>query len=98
MYVVTVLFTLKPEHTAEFLQAVTRNAQTSLADEPGCSQFDVCVPVDAANQVFLYEIYDSKAAFAQHLASDHFLAFNAQSTPWVVNKIVHTMERVSPAM
>ncbi len=95
MYVVTVLFNLKPEHSTEFLQAVTRNANTSLADEPGCRQFDVCVPDDAPNQVFLYEIYDSKAAFAEHLASGHFQAFNVQSAPWVISKVVHTMTRVN---
>lgn len=97
MYVVTVLFTLKPEHTADFLQAVIHNANTSLADEPGCRQFDVCQPHSAPNEVFLYEIYDSKAAFAGHLVSDHFQTFNTLSVPWVSNKVVHTMLRVSPA-
>ena len=97
MYVVTVFFTLKPEHGAEFLQAVIHNANTSLADEPGCRQFDVCVPHNGPNEVFLYETYDSEAAFAGHLVSDHFQAFNTLSAPWVANKVVHTMQRVSPA-
>jgi (4S)-4-hydroxy-5-phosphonooxypentane-2,3-dione isomerase len=98
MYVVTVLFTLKPEYAAEFLQAVTHNAKTSLAEEPGCSQFDVCIPAAASNQVFLYEIYDSKAAFDVHLASSHFHAFDVQSAPWVVTKAVNVMERVPPKL
>ncbi len=97
MYVVTVFFTLKPEHVAEFLQAVIHNANTSLADEPGCRQFDVCVPHNGPNEVFLYETYDSEAAFAGHLVSDHFQAFNTLSAPWVANKVVHTVLRVSPA-
>ena len=82
---------------AEFLRAVIHNANTSLADEPGCRQFDVCVPHNGPNAVFLYETYDSKAAFAGHLVSDHFQAFNTLSAPWVANKVVHTMLRVSPA-
>ena len=97
MYVVSVLFTLKPEHTATFLEAMIHNANTSLAVEPGCRQFDVCVPHNGPNEVFLYEIYDSKAAFAGHLVSDHFQVFNTLSAPWVANKVVHTMQRVSPA-
>jgi (4S)-4-hydroxy-5-phosphonooxypentane-2,3-dione isomerase len=98
MYVVTVLFTLKPQHAAAFLQAVIHNANTSLADEPGCSQFDVCTPHDGQNEVFLYEIYDSKAAFAEHLASEHYQAFNALSASWVTSKVVNIMQRVSPAV
>ena len=97
MYVVTVLFTLEPDHTANFLQAVTDNATTSLTDEPGCRQFDVCTPHGAPDDVFLYEVYDSKKAFADHLASNHFQVFNALTAPWVSNKVVHTMLRVSPA-
>ncbi len=96
MYVLTVLFTLKPEHHQAFLEAVSHNAVVSLANEPGCRQFDVCVPHNEPNDVFLYEIYDSKAAFASHLVSDHFLAFNTLSAPWVAEKVVHTMQRVSP--
>ncbi len=96
MYVVTVLFTLKSEHTQEFLRAVSHNATTSLADERGCRQFDVCVPHSPPNEVFLYELYDSKAAFDTHLATKHFQVFNAQSEPWVVSKVARMMDRVCP--
>ena len=96
MYVVTVLFTLKPEHTAAFLRAVVRNATTSLAAEPGCRQFDVCVPLSQANEVFLYELYDSKDAFDKHLASSHFREFNAETAKWVAAKTVHVLDRVYP--
>jgi quinol monooxygenase YgiN len=96
MYVVTVLFTLKPEHAAAFLQAVIHNAETSLANEPGCRQFDVCVVDKQPNEIFLYELYDSKGAFDKHLGAEHFLKFNAQTATWVNTKAVHTFVRVSP--
>jgi quinol monooxygenase YgiN len=41
----------------------------------GCRQFDVCESADGS-QIFLYEIYDSEAAFKAHLATDHFVRFN----------------------
>ena len=63
MYVITVLFSTSAEHASEFLQAMVANARTSVAEEPGCRQFDVCVSDRNPNDVFLYEVYDSKAAF-----------------------------------
>ena len=96
MYVITVLFSLLSAHRAAFLQAVTRNAATSLADEVGCIQFDVCTSNSNPCDVLLYEVYDSKAAFDVHLASSHFLSFNAQTSAWVTAKLVNAFERVLP--
>jgi (4S)-4-hydroxy-5-phosphonooxypentane-2,3-dione isomerase len=94
MYVITVLFSIQPAHRADFLQAMINNAKTSLADEPGCRQFDVCTSSNNADDVFLYEVYDSKAAFDVHLASKHFLAFNALTSAWVSAKVISAFERV----
>ena len=96
MYIITVLFTLQPEHSAAFLRAVTSNAQTSLNDEPGCRQFDVGVSTINPDDIFLYEVYDSKAAFDAHLASNHFIEFNAATARWVKAKAVNAFERIHP--
>ena len=96
MYVITVLFSIHAAHQAAFLQAISSNAQTSLADEPGCRQFDVCTSLNNPNDIFLYEVYDSKADFDAHLASKHFLAFNALISAWVTDKVVNAFERVQP--
>ena len=96
MYVITVLFSIQPAHQADFLQAITSNAKTSLADEAGCRQFDVCTSSSKPDDIFLYEVYDSKAAFDVHLASSHFLAFNALTSTWVTGKVMNAFERVSP--
>ena len=96
MFVITVLFSAQPAHLADFLQAITSNAQTSLADEPGCRQFDVCTSTSNPSDVFLYEVYDSKAAFDVHLGSKHFHDFNALTSVWVVSKAVNPFERVHP--
>ena len=96
MYVITVLFSVHSVHRVAFLQAITSNAKTSLADEAGCMQFDVCTSNSNPSDVFLYEVYDSKAAFDVHLASSHFLSFNALTSAWVKAKLVNVFERVLP--
>ena len=67
MYVVTVEFTIHAEHRARFMTLMLGNARRSRTDEPGCRQFDVCIDDARADEVFLYEIYDDRAAFDAHL-------------------------------
>ena len=96
MYVITVLFSINPEHTSAFLQAITANARTSVAEESGCRQFDVCVSASHSNDVFLYEVYASKAAFDAHLASAHFRQFTESTAAWVIAKVINVFERTYP--
>lgn len=96
MYVITVLFSIGAEHTSAFLQAIVANARTSVAEESGCKQFDVCVSDRDSNDVFLYEVYDSKAAFDAHLASVHFRQFTESTAAWVVAKVINVFERTYP--
>lgn len=95
MFVVTVLFSIKPAHVDEFMAAMLANASTSLQLEPGCRQFDVCQKGSDRTEVFLFEVYDSEADFARHLAAPHFLAFNEQTASWVQTKAVRTYQRLS---
>ena len=96
MYVITVLFSTGPEHASEFLQAMVANARTSVADEPGCRQFDVCVSDRNPNDVFLFEVYDSKAAFDAHVASAHFRQFSESTAAWVTGKVIQAFEKTYP--
>ena len=65
---------------------IVENANRSRTAEPGCERFDVLVPQDSADQVFLYEIYKDKAAFEEHLKTQHFLDFNGASARLVKAK------------
>jgi len=95
VYVVTVVFEAKPEHAEAFRAAMLANAKVSRETEPGCRQFDVCVEA-GTGRVFLYELYDDRAAFEAHLASAHFKAFDAQVRDWVARKDVRSYERIAP--
>jgi quinol monooxygenase YgiN len=87
-FVITVDFTLKPGAMAAFRKLIDKNAQDSCADEPGCQRFDVLVPIEPGDRVFLYEIYDDRAAFDAHLKTPHFDAFNRESEEFVISKKV----------
>ena len=96
MYVVAVDFKVKPENIEAFMSEMIANARASVEHEPGCSQFDVCVDPNDKSKIFLYEIYDDRAAFEAHLATAHFKAFDRVSAPWLDGKAVRLLERVCP--
>ncbi|WP_417207273.1 putative quinol monooxygenase [Antarctobacter sp.] len=94
MYAVTVCFEIKPETASAFLDLIRQNARASVRDEPGCHQFDVCTDPDSPGEVFLYELYDDRAAFAAHMTTAHFISFEAASAPFVVAKAVRCYAEV----
>ena len=96
MYAVIVDFKTKAEHATAFRDAIVANARASVADEPGCSQFDVCVDPQDGTRIFLYEIYDDLAAFEAHLRTPHYAVFDKLSAPLVEAKTVRKFSRICP--
>lgn len=92
MYAVCVKFEVKTGQMDAFLPLVVGQARNSLEREPGCSVFDVWTGEARPNEVFLYEIYDDRAAFDQHLQSAHFQAFDAATASLIAAKRVTTWE------
>lgn len=93
-FVITVDFRLKPGAMAEFRQLIDNNARDSCRTEPGCRRFDVLVPQGEADRVFLYEIYDDRAAFEAHLKTAHFDVFNRASAALVTSKDIGQFDLV----
>jgi quinol monooxygenase YgiN len=87
-YAITVDFRLKPGAREEFRKLIDANARDSCRDEPGCRRFDVLEPKDEPDRIFLYEIYDDRAAFEAHIKTPHFAAFDKASAGLVVEKRV----------
>lgn len=94
MYVITVEFEIKPADLAAFLPLMSQNATASARDEPGCRQFDVCQDPDNPNHIFLYELYDDRAAFDAHLAAPHFTAFDKATSGMIRSKTVRALTRL----
>ncbi len=94
-YVITVDFEIAPDQHKHFVTLVRENAKRSLADEPGCRRFDVALPHDGPNRVFLYEIYDDEAAFQAHLRSPHFKSFAAATKDMVTGRTITALDLLS---
>ena len=86
MHVVTVKFAIFPGSFDSFLTLVRKQRQASLAGSQGCRTFDVAH--DGTAQVFLYELYDQPADFANHLQTPHFRAFAEATSGMVATKDV----------
>ena len=93
MLAVTVRFQVAPAQADAFFERVRRQAKDTLEHEAACTQFDVCRRTGDPAEVFLYEIYDDEPAFAAHLKTPHFLAFDADVRTWVRDKTVEKWER-----
>ena len=91
MFVVCVEFEIEPGQTDVFMAAVRTNAEQSFNQEVGCQQFDVCQDRQFPNSVFLYEVYDDKAAFETHKLTLHYDAFNQATVGMVVNKSIRLL-------
>ena len=93
MFVITVKFTTNPEDTKKFKKRMIQQARDSLNLENDCIVFDICHDPVNEDVVFLYEIYKDEAAFKVHLNSKHYLSFNEEVTPWVLEKIVSKLQK-----
>lgn len=96
MFVVAVTFQIEMGYMDAFLPLMKQNAETSLEQEAGCHQFDVCQSSSTENVVFLYEVYTDKTAFELHLASNHFREFDKEVAHMIENKLVQTYTRIVP--
>ena len=94
MYAVTVTFKVAPDRFDAFLPLMEENARQSLRVEPGCRRFDVCTDPSLPDTVFLYELYEDRAAFDVHLASVHFKSFDAAVAPMILDKTVRCFAQV----
>jgi quinol monooxygenase YgiN len=96
-FVVIPEFQVKPDCMEAFLAAAADDARHSVADEPGCRQFDVVLPEGSADIVVFYEVYDNRAAFEAHLGTPHLARFRDAFPPLIVEeKPVRFAERRHP--
>jgi autoinducer 2-degrading protein len=94
MYVIIVNFEIDPEQIDTFLPLMRENAAALAREEPGCRQLDVCHDADHPGHVFLYEVYDDRAAFDTHLSMPHFKSFDATTAGMIRSKKVRALTRL----
>ena len=94
-FAVWVEFQIRDDAMPQFMPLMLANARASLAQEEGCRQFDVMVPRPASASVHLFELYDSQAAFEEHLQSAHFKDFAAATNGMITERKILTLDLVA---
>jgi quinol monooxygenase YgiN len=87
-FVIWVTFDIKPGTFDEFHKAALEDASDSVANEVGCLEFNVLIPVSSTNQLSLFEVYKNRAAFDTHCTMPHFHKFAAVADRVVTAKNV----------
>ena len=82
MYVIFVSCRVKAEHLDDFIAAMLDDARGSVDNEPGCRRFDVVQDLADPTRISLYEIYDDRAAFDQHLLAPHLIKWKETVKDW----------------
>lgn len=88
MYSLLLKAQLQPGTLERFMDAMRINAASSVRDEPGCLVFDVIRDYSDPDLVWLYEVYESEAAFEAHMLTAHFLASRPLVEPLIVRQEV----------
>ena len=68
--VLMVEFSVKPELRTAFIELMRSHAKLTLESEPGCQKFEVLVPHEECDTIFLYELYRDAIAVEEHMNSD----------------------------
>jgi (4S)-4-hydroxy-5-phosphonooxypentane-2,3-dione isomerase len=82
---IVVEFEVKPEHRNQFIELIKGHAQRSRAED-GCQQFDVLLPQEDQNRVFLVEAWRDQAALDVHSRSPMLAKTRETYQPWLVNR------------
>ena len=75
MRVIVASFKVKPDCIDAFIDAAKADAESSVANEPGCHQFDVNVDTKNPTHFTFYEVYEDQDAIDAHRESPHFKTF-----------------------
>ncbi len=92
-FVVIAEFKVRDGHLVAFLKLAREDAERSVADEPGCLQFDVAVSDEDPHTVVFYEVYGDRAAFDAHLAMPHFTRFQEGFPALIVEQKARFLKR-----
>ena len=83
MDVTVVYISVKPEHVADFLEAIRENHEASVR-EPGNLRFDILQSVDEPTRFVTYMAYRDETAARAHRETAHYLAFRDLVADWMV--------------
>jgi len=92
-YVVIAELTVPPDRLAEFIAHSLEDGRDSVANEPGCRQFDVAVAADGSPTAVFYQVYDDRVAFEAHLQTPHFFRWRDATQGWITSSRISHLHR-----
>jgi quinol monooxygenase YgiN len=75
-----------PGQRDAFLDRVRQHGKMCLEREPGCHVFDVLVPDEGGDRVFLYEVYADKAAVEHHVSTPYMARYLEDTGPMIAQR------------
>lgn len=94
-HVLIVHLEIKPEAVDAFKTAARKQADQSVALEPGCHHFEIIQSSEHANKFTNYEIFEDVAAFQAHTQMPHTNAFKSFVESVLLNMQMHGGELVA---
>ncbi len=82
MYVTLVHVHVKPEHVADFVEAMRANHEASI-QEPANVRFDVLQSADDPTRFVLYEAYRDEAGAKAHKETAHYQHWRDAVADWM---------------
>ena len=81
--VLLVELTLNVGQKDAFLDRARVHRSNVLSKEPDCKGFELLVPTDGSETVFLYEVYADQAAIDHHMATPYMKEYMADTGPMI---------------
>ncbi len=84
--VLLVELTLNAGRMDAFLTRARAHRANVLSHEPGCQGFELLVPTEGADTVFLYEVYADQAAIDHHMETPYMKEYMADTGPMIAKR------------
>ncbi len=84
--VLLVELTLNAGRMDAFLARARAHRSNVLRNEPGCQGFELLVPTEGGDTVFLYEVYADQAAIDRHMETLYMKEYMADTGPMIASR------------
>ena len=84
--VLLVELTINPGRMDAFLARAREHRSNVLSHEPGCKGFELLVPTEDGDTVFLYEVYADQAAIDHHMQTPYMKQYMADTGPMIAKR------------
>ena len=93
-FAVTVRYQIDPNQFDPFTKRIVQFSAAALEKEAGCLRCDVATDARLLGEVFLYKIFENRAAYEAHLMTPHYRECDAATAGMIRTKVLQTYSRV----